>query len=81
MPYHVKSTGAMGTGDVYYKGGDTWTQVYADRKQYSAKSDADSLAATSVPRTIKNTEVTRTMGGRSYTYAPDIYKNSTVVTE
>ena len=36
MPYHVKSTGAMGTGDVYYKGGDTWTQVYADRKQFSS---------------------------------------------
>ena len=72
MPYHVKSTGAMGTGDVYYKGGDTWTQVYANRKQFSSSSDATA---------IKNTEVTRTMGGRSYTYAPDIYKNSTVVTE
>ena len=72
MPYHVKSVGALGTGDIYYKGGDTWTQVYADRKQYSASSDATA---------VKNTEVTETMGGKSYTYAPDIYKNSTVVTE
>ena len=78
MPYHVKSVGAMGTGDIYYKGGDTWTQVYADRKQYSAKSDADSLAATSVTRTIKNTSGTICS---SYTYQLDIYKNSTVVTE
>ena len=78
MPYHVKSVGAMGTGDIYYKGGDTWTQVYADRKQYSAKSDADALAATSETRTIKNPDGTIV---KSYTYQPDIYKNSTVVTE
>ena len=42
MPYHVKSTGAMGTGNIYYEGGDTgnkncWTGTYADRKHYSAK--------------------------------------------
>ena len=78
MPYHVNSVGALGTGDIYYKGGDTWTQVYADRKQYSAKSDADALAATSETRTIKNPDGTIV---KSYTYQPDIYKNSTVVTE
>ena len=78
MPYHVKSVGALGTGDIYYKGGDTSTQVYADRKQYSAKSDADALAATSETRTIKNPDGTIV---KSYTYQPDIYKNSTVVTE
>ena len=32
MPYHVKSTGAMGTGTIYYEGGDSWTQTYANRK-------------------------------------------------
>ena len=78
MPYHVKSVGALGTGDIYYKGGDTWTQVYADRKQYSAKSDADALAATSETRTIKNPDGTIV---KSYTYQPDNYNNSTVVTE
>ena len=72
MPYHVKSPGKLNTGDVYYEGGDSWTQVYANRKQFSSSSDATA---------IKNTEVTRTMGGRRYTYSPDIYKNSTVVTE
>ena len=72
MPFHVKSVGAMGTGTVYYEGGNQWTQAYADRKQYSSKSDADALAATSI---------TSTMGGRSYSYQPDVYKNSTVVTE
>ena len=72
MPYHVKSVGSLGTGDVFYEGGETWTQVYANRKQYSAKADADALAAT---------QITRTLGPKSYTYQPDIYKNSTVVTE
>ena len=72
MPYHVKSTGAMGTGTVYYEGGDTWTQVYANRKQFSSSSDATA---------IKNTQVTRTLGPKNYTYTPDIYANSTVVTE
>ena len=72
MPYHVKSTGAMGTGTIYYEGGDTWTQTYADRKQFSAQADANA---------VKNTQVTRTLGPKSHTYTPDIYANSTVVTE
>ena len=72
MPDHVKSTGALGTGTIYYEGGDTWTQTYADRKQFSAQADANA---------VKNTQVTRTMGPKSYTYTPDIYANSTVVTE
>ena len=72
MPFHVKSVGAMGTGTVYYEGGNQWTQAYADRKHYSSKSDADALAAT---------QITRVTGGKTYTYQPDIYKNSTVVTE
>ena len=78
MPYHVKSTGAMGTGNVYYKGGDTWTQVYADRKQFSAQADADAVKATSETRTMKTPSGTIVS---SYSYQPDIYKNSTVVTE
>ena len=78
MPYHVKSTGAMGTGDIYYKADGTWTQTYADRKQYSAKSDADAIKATRETRTIKNTSGTVCS---SYTYQLDVYKNSTVVTE
>ena len=72
MPFHVKSTGVMGTGDIYYEGGDSWTQVYANRKQFSSSSDATA---------VKNTEITRTMGGRSYSYKLDVYKNATVVTE
>ena len=72
MPFHVKSTGVMGTGDIYYEGGDSWTQVYANRKQFSSSSDATA---------VMNTQVTRTLGPKSYTYQPDIYKNSTVVTE
>ena len=78
MPYPVKSTGAMGTGNVYYKGGDTWTQVYANRKQFANISDANAVKATSETRTMKTPSGTIVS---SYTYQPDIYKNSTVVTE
>ena len=78
MPHHIKSKGALGSGDIYYKADGTWTQTYADRKQYSAKSDADAVAATSETKTIKNTSGTICS---SYTYQLDIYKNSTVVTE
>ena len=68
MPYHVKSTGAMGTGTIYYEGGDSWTQTYADRKQFSAEADADAVKATTV-----------TLNG--ITYQPKWFSNSTVVTE
>ena len=78
MPFHVKSTGSMGTGDIFYKADGTWTQTYADRKQYSAKSDADAIAATKETRTMKTPSGTIVS---SYTYQLDIYKNSTVVTE
>ena len=78
MPYHDKSTGAIGTGDIYYKADGTWTQTYADRKQYSAQADADAVKATSETRTMKTPSGTIVS---SYSYQPDIYKNSTVVTE
>ena len=78
MPYHIKSVGSMGTGDIYYKADDTWTQVYADRKQYSAKSDADTQAATSETRVIKNTSGTVCS---TYTYKTKEYSNATVITE
>ena len=78
MPHHIKSKGALGSGDIYYKADDTWTQVYADRKQYSNKSDADAQAATQETRTMKTPSGTIVS---SYTYQLDIYKNSTVVTE
>ena len=78
MPYHVKSPGKLNTGDVYYEGGDSWTQTYADRKQFSAEADADAIKATSETRVIKNTSG---VVCSTYTYQLDVYKNSTVVTE
>tara|TARA_B100001250_G_scaffold69337_1_gene55658 strand:+ start:1201 stop:1437 length:237 start_codon:yes stop_codon:yes gene_type:complete len=78
MPYHIKSVGAMGTGDIYYKADDTWTQVYANRKQYSAKSDADTQAATTEVATIKKPDGTVVS---SYSYKTKVYANATVVTE
>ena len=41
MPFHIKKPVALGSGDVYYKEGSDWTQIYADRKVYSSKSTAD----------------------------------------
>ena len=72
MPYHVKTPKAIGTGDVYWKENNTWTDVYADRKQYSTKSAADA---------VKATTVTRVIGGKTMTYQPAWFANATVVTE
>jgi len=55
-------------GDVYYKGDNAWSEDYANRKIYSAKSGADAVKATTV-----------TMNG--VTYAPKHFANSTVVSE
>ena len=68
MPYHVKTPKALGTGDVYWKGNNTWTDVYADRTQYANISDANAVKAT-----------TETKNG--VTYTPAWFANSTVVTE
>ena len=54
---------------LYYKGGNNWTNTYADRKQYSNKSTADAKAATTITTSL------------GITYQPDWWKNSTVVTE
>ena len=72
MPYHVKTPKALGTGDVYWKGNNTWTDVYADRQQFSAKDQAD---------LIKDTVITRVIGGKTMTYAPKWFADATVVTE
>jgi len=68
MPYHVKTPGQLGVGDVYWKENNSWTNTYADRKQYSTKSAADAVKATTV-----------TING--ITYQPAWFKNATVVTE
>ena len=72
MPYHVKTPKKLGTGDVYWKENNTWTDTYADRKQYSTKSAADA---------VKATTETRVIGGKTMTYAPKWFADSTVVTE
>jgi len=68
MPYHVKTPKALGTGDVYWKENNTWTETYADRKQYANISDANAVKATTVT-------------SNGYTYTPKWFANSTVVTE
>ena len=70
MPYHIKTNSVMNPtiGDVYYKGDNAWSETYADRKIYSAKSGADAVKATTV-----------TTNG--VTYAPKHFANSTVVSE
>ena len=70
MPYHIKTSSVMNPaiGDIYYKGDDSWTETYDDRKVYENQSDADAVKATTI-----------TMSG--VTYAPKHYANSTVVSE
>ena len=68
MPYHVKTPGQLEVGDVYWKGDNTWTETYADRKQFANISDANAVKATTVTK-------------NGITYQPKWFSNSTVVTE
>ena len=68
MPYHVKTQGQLNVGDVYWKGDNHWTEIYADRKQFANISDANSVKATTVTK-------------NGITYQPKWFANSTVVTE
>ena len=68
MPYHVKTPKSLGTGDVYWKENNTWTDVYVDRKQYASISDANAVKATTVTQ-------------NGITYQPKWFANSTVVNE
>ena len=71
MPFHIKRPAELVTGDVYYKSdGDTQTNVYADRKQYGNKSDADAQIAN--PIKFVNGFPVKSNGG---------FANATVVTE
>ena len=68
MPYHVKTPGKLEVGDVYWKGNNTWTETYADRKQFANIADANAVKATTVT-------------SNGVTYKPKWFANSTVVTE
>ena len=68
MPYHVKTPGKLEVGDVYWKGGNTWTDTFADRLQFSSEGDANAVKATTVTQ-------------NGITYQPKWFANSTVVNE
>ena len=68
MPYHVKTPGKLEVGDVYWKGDNSWTETYADRKQFANISDANAVKATTVT-------------ANAVSYQPKRFANSTVVTE
>ena len=68
MPYPVKTPGQLEVGDVYWKGDNSWTETYADRKQFANISDANAVKATTVT-------------ANGVTYQPKWFANSTVVTE
>ena len=77
MPYHIKKESVLGsavpTGGIeYYAGENSWTNEYDKRMVFENEADANAQKATTV---------TRTIGGKSYTYQPDWWKNSTVVEE
>ena len=69
MPYHVKTPSKVNTGDVYWKGDNSWTDDYASRKQFSSKADADAIKATTVT------------SPQGVTYQPKWFANATVVNE
>ena len=77
MPYHIKKGSSLGSavptdGSEYYAGDNHWTNVYENRKVYTNKADADA---------IKETVITKTLGGTTYSYTPTWFLTSTVVEE
>jgi len=77
MPYHIKKGSILGSavptdGTEYYAGDNHWTNVYENRKVYTNKVDADA---------IKETVITKTLGGTTYSYTPTWFLTSTVVEE
>lgn len=70
MPYHLRTPSALNpsVGEVYYKGNNSWTEVFEDRKVYENESDATSE---------KNT----TFSINGTTYTPKHFANATVVSE
>jgi hypothetical protein len=70
MPYHIKTPSVLNPtiGDVYYKGGNAWTDLYDDRKVYENEADANADKATTVTK-------------NGVTYAPKHFANATVVSE
>ena len=77
MPYHIKKGSILGSavptdGQEYYAGDNHWTNVYENRKVYTNKADADA---------IKETVITKTLGGTTYSYTPTWFLTSTVVEE
>ena len=69
MPYHVKTPSKINAGDVYWKGDNSWTNDYESMKEFSSKSDADDVKATTVT------------SPQGVTYQPRWFADATVVTE
>ena len=40
MVWHIKKTGTLGSNNVYYKGSNRWTDVFADRSTYTSQAKA-----------------------------------------
>tara|TARA_R100000008_G_scaffold86614_1_gene80464 strand:+ start:84 stop:293 length:210 start_codon:yes stop_codon:yes gene_type:complete len=68
MAYHLKTPGKLGIDTVYWKGNNTWTETYADRKSLTL-AEANALKATTVT------------SPQGITYQPKWFANSTVVNE
>tara|TARA_R100001460_G_scaffold76751_1_gene117732 strand:+ start:38 stop:250 length:213 start_codon:yes stop_codon:yes gene_type:complete len=70
MPFHIKTPSVLNPtiGDVYYKGGNAWTDLYDDRKVYENEADANADKATTVTK-------------NGVTYTPKHFDSATVVSE
>ena len=70
MPFHIKTPSVLNPtiGDVYYKGGNAWTDLYDDRKVYVNEADANAEKATTVTK-------------NGVTYTPKHFANANVVSE
>ena len=70
MAYFIKTTDVVNDvwGDMYYKGDNTWTDTYEDRKVYTNESDAVSDTSTTVTR-------------NGVTYTPRHFSNCIVLSD
>jgi len=71
MAAHITRPSVLTGLTVYYKGGNQWTDIYADRKVYGTSGEADTRIA----------PTTRTLGNRQVSNANGTFKNATVVIE
>ena len=43
MVWHIKKTGTLGSNTVYYKGNNSWTEIYENRVTFTSQAKAKAV--------------------------------------